>query len=301
MCHFTPCKIQKEMFMDKPMPRIFAIFLILVLMQWNVIGQKSDESIIQEKTQAFFNAFHTVDTAVIDNIMLDGVMLQTVSTDTIGNTQFHAMSKSDFLKAFSRSNPGDLTESIENISISVSDGLAVAIMDYQFYFRSRMIHCGKDVITWVKIEDEWYISALADTRTIDCAASAIAQIDQVLDDWHLAAAVADSTTYFDAMTDNSYFIGTDSSEVWTKDEFLTFAAPYFAKGKAWDFKKIKRNIHKIENHTAWFDETLDTWMGVCRGSGVLKAENGHWKIAHYVLSVTVPNEKIKEFLKVMGE
>ncbi len=33
----------------------------------------------------------------------------------------------------------------------------------------------------------------------------------------------------------------------------------------------------------------------------MKAENGRWKIAHYVLSVTVPNEKIKEFLKVMGE
>ena len=43
---------------------------------------------------------------------------------------------------------------------------------------------------------------------------------------------------------------------------------------------------------------LDTWMGVCRGSGVVKKVNGDWKIEHYVLSLTVPNENINAVVKV---
>lgn len=31
-------------------------------------------------------------------------------------------------------------------------------------------------------------------------------------------------------------------------------------------------------------------MKICRGSGVLQKENGQWKIAQYVLSMTIPNE-----------
>ncbi len=50
----------------------------------------------------------------------------------------------------------------------------------------------------------------------------------------------------------------------------------------------------------WFDETLDTWMGVCRGSGVLINKNGKWLIKQYVLSLTVPNEKMKEVIFVLS-
>ncbi len=49
---------------------------------------------------------------------------------------------------------------------------------------------------------------------------------------------------------------------------------------------------------AWFDELLDTWMGVCRGSGVLVKNGDSWKIKQYVLSLTVPNSNIDEVIKI---
>jgi len=126
-----------------------------------------------------------------------------------------------------------------------------------------------------------------------------AQISKTLNRWHQAAADADFNTYFGLMSNDAVFVGTDSSEVWTKNAFMKFSKPYFDKGKAWAFKPIKRHIYLDQNHKdiAWFDETLDTWMGVCRGSGVLEKTQGKWLIKHYVLSVTVPNEKMKDFLK----
>ncbi|MBK7406995.1 MAG: nuclear transport factor 2 family protein [Saprospirales bacterium] len=38
-------------------------------------------------------------------------------------------------------------------------------------------------------------------------------------------------------------------------------------------------------------------MGHCRGSGVLRLYPEGWKIEHYNLAVTVPNEKMDRYLK----
>ena len=126
-----------------------------------------------------------------------------------------------------------------------------------------------------------------------------AAISQLLDQWHLAATNADSMAYFSRMADPSMFIGTDSTEVWDKPTFISYAGPFFAKGKAWDFKLTSRHIYYDKKHKniAWFDEMLDTWMGPCRGSGVVVKQKGKWLVKHYVLSVTVPNDNIQEVIK----
>jgi hypothetical protein len=125
------------------------------------------------------------------------------------------------------------------------------------------------------------------------------KINTTLDSWHKAAANAEFDNYFSFMTSNSVFIGTDATENWQLDAFKAFSKPYFDKGKAWDFTSLQRNIYfdKSQN-TAWFDELLDTQMKICRGSGVLIKEGMNWKIAHYVLSMTVPNDSLDEVIKI---
>lgn len=124
-------------------------------------------------------------------------------------------------------------------------------------------------------------------------------LDLILDNWHLAATNADIDAYFSALSNNAIYIGTDACERWTKAEFYQFCAPYFEKGKAWDFKAFDREIYFSEDRkTAWFNELLNTWMGVCRASGVLTHKDGNWKISHYQLSVTVKNEHMKQFLEI---
>lgn len=121
----------------------------------------------------------------------------------------------------------------------------------------------------------------------------------LLDNWHKAAATANYDAYFGAMSDESIFIGTDATENWNKKQFQAFAKPYFDKGKAWNFKAFERNIYFSENgKIVWFDELLSTQMKICRGSGVLVQENGQWKIKHYVLSMTVPNDNVDEVVKI---
>jgi len=124
-------------------------------------------------------------------------------------------------------------------------------------------------------------------------------VDSILTGWHQAAAKADFEGYFKAMTSDAIFIGTDATEHWDVSAFKEFSKPYFDRGQAWDFNALERHIFVSEDlQTVWFDELLDTWMKLCRGSGVLKKENGQWKIAHYVLSVTVPNDDINDFINL---
>ena len=120
-------------------------------------------------------------------------------------------------------------------------------------------------------------------------------INNQLEAWHKAAADADFDTYFGLMTSDAVFIGTDATENWQNKEFRSYSKPYFDKGKAWSFSTLERNIYLgADRDMAWFDELLDTQMGICRGSGVLVMDDGIWKLKHYVLSIAIPNDNVAE-------
>ena len=100
-------------------------------------------------------------------------------------------------------------------------------------------------------------------------------LDELMNEWHLAAAQAKFDAYFNFMRDDFVFLGTAPGERWGKTEFAEFSKPYFDKGQAWDFKATNRQWNFSKNgKIAWFDEDLDTWMRGCRGTGVLVKEKG---------------------------
>lgn len=128
-----------------------------------------------------------------------------------------------------------------------------------------------------------------------------AEITKMLDAWHQAAAQADETAYFKHLSADSIYLGTDATERWDKTAFQKFAHPHFAKGKAWNFVATRRGIMLSKDGTlAWFDEDLKTLgLGPARGSGVVRVDEGVWKIVHYNLTITVPNEKFAAVKKLL--
>ena len=130
-------------------------------------------------------------------------------------------------------------------------------------------------------------------------ATSVVEINETMDSWHKAAANADYNDYFELMADDAVFIGTDAAENWNKKEFMEFSKPFFDKGKAWNFTALERHVFFDKTgKTAWFDELLSTQMKICRGSGVLVKIGKEWKIKHYVLSMTIPNDASKEIIKL---
>ena len=115
------------------------------------------------------------------------------------------------------------------------------------------------------------------------------KINALLDGLHQDAHEGNFKTYFDRYTSDAIFLGTDKTERWTIEEFKAYAKPAFADGHGWTYKVIERNWEG-EGNTKWFDEILfNEKLGHCRGTGVIKLINGEWKIAHYALTMLVPN------------
>lgn len=124
------------------------------------------------------------------------------------------------------------------------------------------------------------------------ALAQVEEVNKVMDDWHNAAAEADFDRYFGHFADEgSIFMGTDATERWDVEQFKAYAKRPFERGRAWNFTPVKRHVMFDEDgNTAWFDEELDTPnLGPCRGTGVLVKKDGVWKIAHYSLTVPIPN------------
>jgi ketosteroid isomerase-like protein len=134
--------------------------------------------------------------------------------------------------------------------------------------------------------------------TVDLA-NEKAQITTMLDNFNAAAANADYDGYFGLYTEDAVFIGTDATENWDMSSFKEYARSAFETPPAWAFTALDRNIYVDESgKIAWFDELLDTRFKIARGSGVLKKVDDQWKVQHYVLSITVPNDSIDAVITI---
>ena len=116
-----------------------------------------------------------------------------------------------------------------------------------------------------------------------------AKIDALLDGLHKDAHEGNFQAYFARYTEDAVFLGTDKTERWTINEFKSYAKPAFADGHGWSYMVEERNWEGGGN-TRWFDEILfNEKLGRCRGTGVVKLIDNEWKIAHYSLTMLVPN------------
>ena len=194
-------------------------------------------------------------------------------------------------------------EKIWSYKVRIDDNLASAWTDYTFYVGEKLSHCGVNAFHLVNTKEGWKISHITDTRRkTNCqteVANAEKAINTLMDNWHKAAATADEDVFFGSMAPRGIYIGTDATERWERDEMAAWSKAYFEKDSAWDFTALKRTVYlDADEELAWFEESLDTWMGECRASGVVENTKEGWKIKHYHLSVTVPNDNINQFLPI---
>ena len=123
-------------------------------------------------------------------------------------------------------------------------------------------------------------------------AEAQAEAEAVLDSLHRYASEAALEPYLSLFTEDGVFLGTDRSERWPLVEFAPYVTARFATGTGWTYHPAERQLAFSDDGTlAWFDEVVvGTRMGPCRGTGVLRKTAEGWRIAHYSLTLLVPNE-----------
>ncbi|MCB0687005.1 MAG: nuclear transport factor 2 family protein [Saprospiraceae bacterium] len=257
-----------------------------------------DDNAIAGIVQQLFTAMNQSDGNKIKSLFAPEGRL--TSTDEKG--QINTTTVDQFSQMISKAVKGSLEERVTSMDINIDDNLATVWAEYDFYYNRQLQHCGVDAFQLFKGSSGWKIVQISDTRRTNCMAGGkSAMINQLLDGWHAAASSADGQKYFDLISADGIYLGTDASENWNKENFIKFAKPYFDKGNAWNFTPKDRNIYfSDDQQIAWFNELLDTWMGECRGTGVLKKQSdGQWKLMQYNLAILVPNDLVQDYLKLV--
>lgn len=131
-------------------------------------------------------------------------------------------------------------------------------------------------------------------------------VGALLDRFHAAASGADEAAYFACFTSDGVFLGTDATERWSVEAFRAYARERFSQGRGWTYVPEERHVALSPDGTvAWFDERLgNATYGPCRGTGVAvrsSASSDEWRIAHYSLTLLVPNEKAADVVAVIGK
>jgi hypothetical protein len=281
---------------------ISLLFLTLFLgTHANAQQAEAREGVIHTIEQ-LFEGMSAGDTVKVRNAFTKDARMMTITTEKDGKgNMLRSDNINEFVKSIGKKQPERIDEHIWNYEVQIDGSLATVWSEYTFYIGNRVSHCGVDAFQLFKADKTWKIFQIADTRRKeDCRANEIGEVNIAMDKWHEAAAHGDEEVFFKWMDTDAIYLGTDSAERWSKEEFRKWSKPHFDKEVAWAFKPKKRNIYfSDKGQYAWFEETLDTWMGECRGTGVMRRLPEGWRIKHYNLAILVPNDVVKDFISLV--
>lgn len=140
-----------------------AIFLILTLVSTTAFAQ-GDEAAVKGVVNKLFEGMKKSDTALIRSSFSDQSILQTVIKDMEGKTSVETEPLDSFLVAVSKPHAEVYDERITFDVVKIDGELAMVWAPYKFYIGDKFSHCGVDCFQLVKLNGEWQIQYLVDTR-----------------------------------------------------------------------------------------------------------------------------------------
>ena len=130
-----------------------------------VNAQKTEKENVKATIVKFFEAFHKQDTTMLKAMAKGDIIMQSISVDKEGKTVLQESDYSQFLKNIA-SIPKDRTfeEKLLDFNIQVDGNMANAWTPYEFWYNGNFSHCGVNSFQLIKVNDEWKIIYLVDTR-----------------------------------------------------------------------------------------------------------------------------------------
>lgn len=139
-------------------------FLLLLLFV-NLAAQESDEAIVRQTIETFFEGFHAKDTVLIKKTVSDQIITQTIDARKNSKIALRTEDFSKFLNSIS-SIPDSINfqEKILSFNIQIDGTMANAWTPYEFWYNGTFSHCGVNSFQLFKEDEDWKINYLIDTR-----------------------------------------------------------------------------------------------------------------------------------------
>jgi len=125
---------------------------------------QSTEDSVKASVNKLFEGMKNADAALINDAFSDSAILQTISQNKDGRLVIKNEPVKQFAEFVSKQKKGAADERISFETIKIDGPLAIAWTPYKFYFDGKFSHCGVNSIQLVRINGQWKIQYLIDTR-----------------------------------------------------------------------------------------------------------------------------------------
>lgn len=139
------------------------IFLILTIISTTAFAQ-NDELAIKQVVNKLFEGMKKSDTAMIRSVFSFNPILQTLATSRDGKVFVVNEPLDSFLVTISKPHADVYDERVTFDVIKIDSELAMVWAPYKFFVGERFNHCGTNSFQLVRINSEWKIQYLIDTR-----------------------------------------------------------------------------------------------------------------------------------------
>jgi ketosteroid isomerase-like protein len=124
---------------------------------------QSAEDSVKTVINKMFAAMKNADSKSLTECFTDSAILQTV-VDKNGNVSVQSDAVKAFADEIATLQKNDADERITYDVVRTDGALAIAWTPYNFYYKGQFSHCGVDSYQLVRINGEWKIQYLIDTR-----------------------------------------------------------------------------------------------------------------------------------------
>lgn len=140
------------------------VFILLAVVSFNCVKSQTVEDSVKIIVNKMFTAMKSSDRKMLLDCFTDSAILQSVSQNKEGKVFVKNEDIEDFASQISKLPKGAADERITFNTIKIDGDLASVWIPYQFYFDGKFSHCGADSFQMVRINGEWKIQYLIDTR-----------------------------------------------------------------------------------------------------------------------------------------
>ena len=142
------------------------IIVIVFFASLSATAQISPEAEVKATIETFFEGFHEGDTTKMKSVMIDKITMQTAFINKQGEGVFVDDGGADkLLNAIAnRTDDQKWDERLKGFDIKIDANLAMAWVEYEFWYNDSFSHCGVNSFHLVKIDDKWKIIYLIDSR-----------------------------------------------------------------------------------------------------------------------------------------
>ncbi|MGZ5219100.1 MAG: hypothetical protein ACXWC7_03445 [Chitinophagaceae bacterium] len=142
---------------------ILTALTVFFLTTVNVSAQSAEDS-VKATINNLFTAMKNADKVLFKTVFSDGAILQTIGRDKEGKTLVTSESIQEFGEFVGKLKKDSADERISFETIKIDGPLAIAWTPYNFFFNGKFSHCGVNSFQLVRLNDEWKIQYIIDTR-----------------------------------------------------------------------------------------------------------------------------------------